>query len=191
MNEENNQNTPILGASAGGEDIPAGFPSGTYKIKFTDEYYEGVIFPNNKQINGRIILVQNDGVNNGNYFIVNYMVYDDVFIDEYVSHFDTEHIFPALEDDFRHQHTGSYMGDISDYQYIGNYEFKSTNEYHFILDEEWYNKHYGDDSNKVLRTLATGQSDITRHESLNKKELTPKYKVLSEEEEQSNSSENE
>ena len=31
------------------------------------------------------------------------------------------------------------------------------------------------DSNKVLRTLATGQSDITRHESLSEKKLVPKY----------------
>lgn len=40
MNEENNQNIPILGASAGGEVIPR-FAPGTYKIKFTDEYYSG------------------------------------------------------------------------------------------------------------------------------------------------------
>jgi len=51
---------------------------------------------------------------------------------------------------------------------LGNYEFKPTKEYHFVLDEEWYNKHYGEDSNKVLRTLATGQSDITRHEAYTK-----------------------
>lgn len=44
MNEENNQNAPILGASEGGGGfVPASdFPSGTYKIKFSDEYYQGV-----------------------------------------------------------------------------------------------------------------------------------------------------
>ena len=46
MNEENNQNIPILGVSeGGGEDggfFPVkNFPSGTYKIKFSDEYYQG------------------------------------------------------------------------------------------------------------------------------------------------------
>jgi len=46
--------------------------------------------------------------------------------------------------------------------------FPPIKEYHFVIDEEWYNKHYGDNSNKVLRTLATGQSDITRHEAYTK-----------------------
>lgn len=43
MNEENNQNVPILGLDGGGGGTPIinDFPSGTYKIKFTDEYYSG------------------------------------------------------------------------------------------------------------------------------------------------------
>ena len=43
MNEENNQNAPILGASEGGGGILpiSRFASGTYKIKFSDEYYQG------------------------------------------------------------------------------------------------------------------------------------------------------
>lgn len=43
MNEENNQNIPILGSSEGGGGmVPIShFASGTYKIKFSDEYYKG------------------------------------------------------------------------------------------------------------------------------------------------------
>ena len=43
MNEENNQNTPILGSSEGGGGMIhfTIYPSGTYKIKFSDEYYRG------------------------------------------------------------------------------------------------------------------------------------------------------
>lgn len=44
MNEKNNQNAPILGAIGGGGGgvVPrSNFPSGTYKIKFSDEYYRG------------------------------------------------------------------------------------------------------------------------------------------------------
>lgn len=40
MNEKNNQNAPILGAIGGGGGR-SNFPSGTYKIKFSDEYYRG------------------------------------------------------------------------------------------------------------------------------------------------------
>lgn len=115
------------------------------------------------------MLLQNDDVNNGNYFIEESRIYDDVFINEYVSNFDTESLIPLVDDYFFNEHTARYRGDDRpDYQYIGNYIFPPTNEYHFILDEEWYNKYYGEDSNKVLRTLATGQSDITRHDAYTK-----------------------
>ena len=87
MNEKNNQNAPILGVSGGeGEVIvPASnFPSGTYKIKFSDEYYQGSRYSDEKQIKGRIMLIQNDDTNDGNYFVIGHEIYDDAFIDEYV-----------------------------------------------------------------------------------------------------------
>ena len=178
MNEENNQNVPILG------ETEPNYPSGTYKIKFSDEYYLGQSDAD-EQINGRIMLLQNDGINNGDYFMGNYKIYDDVFIEEYVSHFDTERPLPILDDDFYVEHAGQPMDTISDYQFIRK-RFAPDIEYHFVLDEEWYNKHYGEDSNKVLRTLATGQSDITRHEAYTKVQglnwanaNTPQYEVKS------------
>lgn len=163
MNEENNQNVPILGKGS-----EPNYPSGTYKIKFTDEYYSGQS-DTGKQIKGRIMLLQNDDINGGNYFYNKRIIYDDVFIDEYVSHFDTENFISPIFGDvgFSEEHTGSYGSNIPDYQFKQG-TFPVNIEYHFALDEEWYNKHYGDNSNKVLRTLATGQSDITRHEAYTK-----------------------
>ena len=113
------------------------------------------------------MLLQNDGVNDGNYFVNRYTIYNDVCIDEYISHFDTEDLMPILGDDFSEEHSGIYENNISDYQFETGV-FDPNIRYHFVLDEEWYNKHYGEDSNKVLRTLATGQSDITRHEAYTK-----------------------
>lgn len=114
------------------------------------------------------MLLQNDNVNDGNYFVEMSRIYDDALVDKvvsHVSHSDAEYYIPRLEIGFFEEHSVLVPGDvILDYrQLMGG--FPLLNEYHFVLDEEWYNKYYGEDSNKVLRTLATGQSDITRHEA--------------------------
>jgi len=114
------------------------------------------------------MLLQNDDINGGNYFVINRIICDDTFVDEYVSHFDTESLMPGLGRDFFGEHSGIMQENIIlDYEMVGRM-FGPRIEYHFVLDEEWYNKHYGEDSNKVLRTFATGQSDITRHEAYTK-----------------------
>lgn len=115
------------------------------------------------------MLLQNDDMNGGNYFVKNRRIYDDVFVDEYVSHFDTKHFMPIMLDvHFFEEHCGIMLANIIlDYEMVDSI-FSPFIEYHFVIDEEWYNKHYGEDSNKVLRTLSTGQSDITRHEAYTK-----------------------
>ena len=133
------------------------------------------------------MLLQNDDTNGGNYFVNNRRIYDDAFVDEYVSHFDTENFMPImLRGPFFEDHSGIMLKNIIlDYEMVDGM-FDPGIEYHFVLDEEWYNKHYGDNSNKVLRTLATGQSDITRHEAYTKVQglnwanaSAPKYEVKS------------
>lgn len=132
------------------------------------------------------MLLQNDDMNGGNYFVNNRMIYDDVFVDEYVSHFDTKNFMPImLGVPFFEEHSGIMLANIIlDYEMVDS-RFAPFIEYHFVIDEEWYNKHYGEDSNKVLRTLATGQSDISRHEAYTKvtglnefNSLTPEYNSL-------------
>ena len=134
------------------------------------------------------MLLQNDDTNGGNYFVNGRRIYDDAFVDEYVSHFDTEIFMPIMSGGpgFFKEHSGIMLANIIlDYEMVGGM-FDPGIEYHFVLDEEWYNKHYGEDSNKVLRTLSTGQSDITRHEAFTKAQglnwanaNAPQYEVKS------------
>jgi len=46
------------------------------------------------------MLLQNNDINGGNYFHNKRIIYDDVFINQYVSHFDTESLMPLTNGDF-------------------------------------------------------------------------------------------
>lgn len=141
-----------------------------YKIKFSDQYYQawvpGVLegtAPH--QISGRLILWQDTL---GNIYSIR-AIFDDYAVKQIISNLpcEFEDFSPFTYELKRDGHIAELDEQVF---FTTGYHFPPLqgNFIHLTLDQEWYALLYGGNSNKVLRTLATGQSDITRHEAYTK-----------------------